>query len=273
MGHSLIDVGEFEIALPQIREAVRLYPENAAYLDSLGWAQFALGELKDTLPNLRAADRLSKYPSPEIQGHLKIAERLASIEGRLDAILQGKSPPADARGKLDVAELCRVTHRRAASSRFFREAFQAEPALAEDLSSQHRLHAAVASASAGTDPKEASNNPILGDAERVRWRDQALEWLRSDKDACAKIVNEWRSPVGVPTTPELEALGMSAKAIPQGRPRLEAARKLLNIIANHRDLACVRDEDSLKKFPEAETKPWRALWAEVSALLTRAAEY
>ena len=96
--------------------------------------------------------------------------------------------PADAEGRLDVAELCRVKGRFAAAARFYREAFQAKPALADDLSLQHRLHAAIAAARAGTDPKPDKGNPPLDEAERARWRAQALDWLRAEKDACAKII-------------------------------------------------------------------------------------
>jgi serine/threonine-protein kinase len=273
LGYLLLDYGELETAFRQIREAVRIDPRNSAYLDSLGWAQFSRGELKEALANLRQADHLSKLSEPVIQGHLKLVERLAGIEGRLDAILHGRSLPADAEGKLDVAELCRVTQRAAASARFFREAFRAKPALAEDLSSQHRLHAAIAAAHAGTDPERVTDDPTLDDAQRSRWRDQALEWLRAEKDACAKIVNAWPKPVVIPTAPNVEVLAKTAPAAPPGTPPLDDARKPLNILANHRDLACVRNEDSLKKFPEAEQKAWRAFWTEVAALLKKAGEY
>jgi len=256
LGLYLLEFGEADPAVSEIRGALRMKPKNAYYLDSLGWALLARGELKEALASLREAIRLQgEQPDTKIQTHLHHVERLATIEGRLEAILRGKDVPVDADGRLDVAELCRVTSRFASAARFYREAFQAKPALADDLESQHRLHAAIAAAQAGTSPKPATDAPPLDDAERARWRGQALDWLRAEKDACAKIV---KPPV--------------AGAVSAGTtgPTLALGRKTLDILTHHRDLACVRDEKEPAKLPELERKEWQAFWAEVAALLKNA---
>jgi len=178
-------------------------------------------------------------PHPSFEAHLRYLERLSALETRLDTILRGQDVPADAEGKLEVAELCRVTRRFAASARFYREAFGVKPALADD----HRLHAAISAARAGTKLNPAKGDPALDDTTRARWRAHALEWLFAERNTCAKL-------------------------LAQGPPRQHAlARKTLEIIRHHSDLAGLRDEADLKQLPEDERKGWEMFWAEVNALL------
>jgi tetratricopeptide (TPR) repeat protein len=261
LGYNLLEFGEVDEALSEIREFLRLEANQPHALDSLGWTQYARGELGEAIANLREADRIAKSSHPTIQGHLKHVERLSAIQFRLDAVLHGRDAPSDAEASLDVAELCRVTRRFAASARFYREAFQAKPALIDDLVSQHRLHAAIAAARAGTTLNRASDDLPLGDRLRGQWRAQAQEWLSADMGACAKIING---------STDLAAWRLAGAGRPPHISRLALARKTLDIIAHHRDLACVRDEDELKKLPEDERRSWQAFWAEVAALLKQA---
>ena len=167
LGLYLLDFGEVDTALAEIREARRIEPKNPNYLDSLGSAHFATGELKEALGNLREASVLMNgYPGPYMGAELRRVERLLALEPRLDTILRGQEVPADPDGKLDVAELCRVTHRFDAAARFYHEAFQANPALADD----HRVRAAIAAARAGTKLDRAKDDPLLDDATRAGWR-------------------------------------------------------------------------------------------------------
>ncbi len=129
LGCSLLELGEVDSAFSEVREALQAKPNNPSYLDSVGWAHLARGELKPALATLREAIRLQKgQPGSEIQSHLRFAERLAALDERLDVILRDQGVPAEAERRLDVADLCRVTKRFAASSRFYREAFQSRPA-------------------------------------------------------------------------------------------------------------------------------------------------
>ncbi len=260
LGYYLIEFGELDSALSEVRAALRAEPKNPAYLDSLGWAHVARGELKAALAALREATGLQTGPhDSETEAHLRLAERLAALEGRLDAILRGQGAPAEAERRLDVADLCRVTKRFAAASRFYREAFQAKPALADDLTDQHRLHAAIAAAQAGTSSNLTKDDLHLDAAERARWRAQSLQWLRAERNACAGIVS--------PTAP---AAAGPIPAVTSGPPKLALARKTLDIMNHHRDLACVRDQKELARLPEPERKEWQAFWVEVAELLKKA---
>ena len=75
---------------------------------------------------------------------------------------------------------------------------------------------------------------------------QALDWLRAERNSCAKL-------------------------LAQGPPVQRAdARKTLEIIRHHSGLAGLRNEAELKQLPEGERKAWQMFWAEVNALLAKA---
>jgi Tfp pilus assembly protein PilF len=60
-------------ALALSRLAVQAEPNNADYLDTLGWVQFQRGELADSEATLKKALALAgqEPPAPEIREHLK----------------------------------------------------------------------------------------------------------------------------------------------------------------------------------------------------------
>ncbi len=70
LGYMLADRGvKLEEALGYIKKAVQIEPQNAAYLDSLGWVYFKLGNFDLAEENLRrASDHLGSDPT--IQDHL-----------------------------------------------------------------------------------------------------------------------------------------------------------------------------------------------------------
>jgi hypothetical protein len=111
------------------------------------------------------------------------------------------------------------------------------------LKTGHRYAAAQAAALAGCGKgKDASR---LDDPARARWRRQALAWLKAD-------------------------LAEYAKRLESGQP---ADRRLveerLRQWQRDGDLAGVRDPGAVGKLPAEEQGPWRALWAEVEALLEK----
>ena len=70
LGYMLADRGtRVEEALGYIRRAVALDPQNGAYLDSLGWAYYKLGNYDLAEENLRrASERIGNDPT--VQQHL-----------------------------------------------------------------------------------------------------------------------------------------------------------------------------------------------------------
>jgi predicted Zn-dependent protease len=70
LGYVLVERNErLTEALTLIQKAIRIDPTNPSYLDSLGWANFRLGNLEEAERNLRNAARID-YASATIQEHL-----------------------------------------------------------------------------------------------------------------------------------------------------------------------------------------------------------
>ena len=120
----------------------------------------------------------------------------------------------------------------------------ADPKLGDDRQDRHRYNAACAAALAGCG--QGTDDPKPDDAARAGLRGQALDWLKAERAAWAKVLD-----VGGP----------------QSRPLVQ---QTLQHWQADTDLAGVRDADALAKLPESERDAWRSLWAEVDALLARA---
>jgi hypothetical protein len=147
--------------------------------------------------------------------------------------------------QLALAEQCRQPYKRlyTAAARFCAEAFTAEPKLADDLRLPHRYNAAcaalLASCGQGNDATE------LDEQERLRWRRQALAWLRADLALWTKVL---------------------ARDDAQARA---AAYQQLSQWQSDADLAGLRDVSRLVQLPKAERETYLDLWADVDALLAR----
>jgi hypothetical protein len=132
----------------------------------------------------------------------------------------------------------------AASTRFFREAFAEQPALAEDLSNYNRYNAARVAALAGCGQgKDATD---LGPQEYARLRRQALAWLRADLVPCREKLAKQPAAAG-----------------PWLQDKMHAWQQ-------NPDFAGVRDAAALARLPEAERAGWRQLWDDVAATLAQA---
>src|SRR6185312_2152372 len=113
-------------------------------------------------------------------------QRKIELEGRLAAVLRGGAQPADAAERDEYAHLCYERKRYVASARFFSQCLTADPKSAHDLERSHRYRAACAAALAGCG--RGDDAAQLDDKERVRWRKQALHWLRADLKAYGELL-------------------------------------------------------------------------------------
>src|SRR5262245_32348750 len=73
-------------------------------------------------------------------------QRLALLDARLPALLEGTEKPASAAERLELRELCHVKKLYAAAARFSRDAFVAETKLAADVAASNRYNAACSAA-------------------------------------------------------------------------------------------------------------------------------
>lgn len=119
LGYMLADRGvRLQQALDFIKQALELDPDNGAYLDSLGWAHYRLGNLDEAETNLRRAmERFSKDPT--VHDHLgdvlfkqgKLKEAIAQWQNSLtewDRTAPTENDPAEVakiHKKLDSARV------------------------------------------------------------------------------------------------------------------------------------------------------------------------
>ncbi len=247
LGNALNGQGKVEEAVAEYRTAIRLQPDLAEAHCNLGRLLRRRGDYAGALAMLRRGHELGarqpgwRYPSAR---WLAEAERMASLAPRLPALLKGEDRPKDVAERLDIAQLCYETKRFAAAARFLAEAMAADPGLGDDRRAAHRYNAACAAALAGSG--QGADDPKPDEAARPGLRGQALDWLKAERVAWAKV---------------LDAGG------PQARPLVQ---ETLQYWRADSDLAGVCDAGALAKLPESERVAWRSFWAEVDALLARA---
>jgi hypothetical protein len=117
----------------------------------------------------------------------------------------------------------------------------ADPRLADDRQARHRYRAACAAALAGGGA--GADDPPPGESARAALREQALVWLRAELAVWTERAESGPSP---------------------GRPAVvQAVRDWLIDPA----LAGVRAPAALAGLPADERVGWKALWADVAALL------
>jgi eukaryotic-like serine/threonine-protein kinase len=169
-------------------------------------------------------------------------EAESMILPELRAFLEGTYHPRDNDERLALLGVCQFTDRPVASARLYANAFAADPRLAEDLRAGHRYNATRAAAlsgcSRGVDAAE------LGEPERLRWREQSRDWLRSDLAAWNKLLAD----------------PMTAR---------DPVRTALSRWHGEPDLAGLREPAELEKLSDDERKDCLALWDEVGVVLRR----
>jgi hypothetical protein len=125
--------------------------------------------------------------------------------------------------------------------RLYEAAFTEEPRLAEDGMNGHRSDAARAAALVAAG--QGKDQPPPDDKTRLRWRKQALTWLRADVTYWAEQLEGDMPPLRGRAVQTLRSWQWSV------------------------DLAAFRDAAALAKLPEDEREAWRKLWADAAALL------
>jgi serine/threonine-protein kinase len=246
LGNALEKQGKRDEAIAEYGTAIRLDPNHAEAHCNLGMLLRGQGDYAGSLAMLRRGHELGSrrpnwhYPSAQ---WLADAEHMAALAPRLSALLKGDDRPKDDAERLALAQLCYDTKRHAAAARFWAEALAADPKLSDDRRTWLRYNAACAAALAGAGQGKDEPKP---DADaRAKLRRQALDWLKAELAAWAKVLDS-------------------------GDVR---ARPVMGQTLQHwrvdSDLASVRDTSAVAKLPEPERAAWRSLWAEADALLAR----
>jgi serine/threonine-protein kinase len=154
LGIALVMVGKRDEAIDHYRKAIKLKPDFAEAHCNLGYNLRTLGHLAEGLESLKQGHKLGQkkpswdYPSGR---WVQEAEDLIALDRKLPSFLRGEKKPTNPAECLALADLCQQPFQRqyAAATRFYAEAFAAEPRLAEDLRNGKRYAAACAAAKAG----------------------------------------------------------------------------------------------------------------------------
>jgi len=248
LGNALDARGDLGGAIDAYREAIRLKNDYAEANCNLGHDLRRKGQFAEALTHLRRGHELGtkqpgwSYPSAE---WVRDAERMVALDHKLPAILRGEEArPADAAEGLALGQMCYDRAWHAAAARFWGDALAADPKLAENLkprSPQYRYDAACAAALAGCGL--GNDDPSPDDAAKEKLRRQAVDWLRADMAAYARLL----------TSTDPQALAQ--------------VRRWLQHWQQDADFRGVRGGDALGKLPEAERKEWEKLWAGIAEFL------
>jgi Flp pilus assembly protein TadD len=244
LGQALLGQKRYGEAEAAFRKAVDLAPDLAVAFCNLGMALLRQGRFDEAAEPLKKAAELPAATAPVREQARKVErqrQRFVTLRARLPAILEGKEKPANLAEQIEFATLCLLERRYAAAARFWRDAFAANPLLADFVPLGQRYAAACAAALAG-----CGQDADQSEEGRARWRRQALDWLGQD-------------------------LAWWGKALDRGDAKAAAgARQMVRRWLSDVDLAGVRGREALARLPENERKQWERLWSDVDALLGRA---
>ena len=246
LGTSLMNMGRVDEALAPLRRAIGLMPDHAESHCNLGLALRRQGEFTQALIALERGHELGSrrkdWPYPSAQW-VRECRRKIELDGRLAAVLRGEAQPADAAERDEYAHLCYEKKRYVAAARFFSQGSDRRPDTGRRPRKQPSLPGRVRSGPGGCGRGDDAGQ--LDDKERVRWRKQALDWLRADLKAYGELL-----PV----------------SNPKERQRLQ---EWLRSWQSEPALAGLRDATAVAHLSAAEQESCKQLWAEVQALLAR----
>jgi tetratricopeptide (TPR) repeat protein len=248
LGNALRDRKDLDGAIASYQRALAVNPKFAEAHCNLGQVLCEQERFAEALEELRRGDALGHqrpdwpYPSAD---WVREAEQFVALKAKLPKLLKGEVPPADAAERLAAAQMCqRYRKRYAAAARFYAEAFDTQPGLAENLKTQVRYSAACAAILAACGQgKDATQLPVQ---KRSCLREQALTWLRADLAMYASIVEKGPAPA------------------------LADVQQRLRHWQQDMDFANVRGPEALAKLPAAECQAWQELWTDVEKALVKA---
>jgi serine/threonine-protein kinase len=245
LGVALGDQTKLAEAEAAFLQATVLDPDFALAHLNLGFAWMQQARFDKALGALKKGSRLLPLWDPQrvrAWQLLRRCERQAVLDARLPGLLAGTDRPANQAERLEFAQVCGLKQRFAAAAALYAEAFAAQPRLAADLGAEHRYAAACYAARAGAG--QGTDAVGLSAGEQLRWRRQALTWLRDDLAA-------WDRQL-------------------QGKPATgPGIRQTLRHWMSDPDLAVLRDPGALPLLPAEERAACQRLWIDVADLLKR----
>ncbi len=246
LGNALSGSGARDQAIAAFRKAIELAPNHAGARCNLGQRLREAGRFAEALAEFRKGDELGSklpgWPYPS-RRWVEDCEQLVLLESKIPAILNGDVKLAKNVERLAMAQLCEDRKWLAHAARFWADAFDADKALADDMSAQNRYTAACFAVLAASG--NGSDNPPPSDVDKKDLRRRAIEWLRADLAYWTKQLESGSEP-----------------------SRLQARRTLSHWMRDS-DLDGIRVPESLKALSADERQAFLDLWATVEKLLAR----
>ena len=152
-----------------------------------------LGRKEEALKTFAAAIRSRDWEKSQAINrerwiyHILRREAEAMILPNLPAFLKGEYRAQSKEERLCLLEICRSEKRYRASAELYAELFSADPRFADDLNARSRYNAACSAALAGAG--RGRDAGALDESGRLRWRNQARDWLRADLALARKLAN------------------------------------------------------------------------------------
>jgi tetratricopeptide (TPR) repeat protein/tRNA A-37 threonylcarbamoyl transferase component Bud32 len=270
-GLSEYRLSRFEQAIPLLSEASEKLKNRPGPSLVLAMAQFRMGLKDEARKTLAAAvvaynwreshdDHATVWTS-----HILRREAEALILPNLPAFLEGKYQPQDNNERLGLLGVCEFQGLFGTTAQLFADAFAADPALAQRLSTacldrtaregdlHNRLEvlntaprylaarcAALAGMGIGNDVAKFS------EVDRTRLRKQARDWLKADLATAVKM---------------LDSDSPAARHL---------VKEMLTQWQGEQDLAGIRDPAGLETLPASEGAECAVLWNEIAVTSSRA---
>jgi tetratricopeptide (TPR) repeat protein len=245
LGLALKDRRKVDEAINCFRKAIDIDPKLANAHAGLGQALLGKGryaEARDATVQARTLLPTNHPLRARVSRQLQECQRLLKLEARLPGLLRGEDKAASAQESLAIATMCQHKRMHVTATRFFAEAFAADPKLATDLQAGHRYNAACHAARSAAGQREDGK---LDDQQRLALRRRALTCLRADLTLWTCLV----------------ASGQV------GRSRMA---QVLSHWQKDSDLVGLRDKAALDRLSPEECAACLNLWADVAALLKNA---
>jgi tetratricopeptide (TPR) repeat protein/tRNA A-37 threonylcarbamoyl transferase component Bud32 len=243
LGNTLYIQQKYDDAVDAYRETIRIEDDDAWAHYRLGNALCHLQKMSEALGAYGKANTLLP-DNLDFRIRLHRAQKFLQLNEIFLALMSGRVQPHNEQERVEFAELCYYKQHYLTATRNYAAAFAAEPKIADDLSFWDRYNAACAAALAAA--RRGEDAKTIGIEECARLRQHALEWLRADLTACAKLVEKG------------------------DKGSLLTVESKLEHWQRDRDLTAVRDKDSLSAVPKPERERWQKLWTDVNALLEQA---
>jgi eukaryotic-like serine/threonine-protein kinase len=232
---------------PQSAELRQFWAEASELLGQPGPAAYVAGSPAGPAGEKREAARLepdsNKARSADLSTTKKEGTRdeAISLAKRWPDVLKGTDRPRDTAERLAFAQMAYDCKLLVTATRFWAEAFAADPKLGADRDAQRLYHASHAAILAAFG--KSKDEPPPDDPAKMRLRAQALVWLKADLASWAKVLESGSAR---------DRVGLS---------------NAMQRWKSETDLAGVRAPDALRQLPGREQSRWRTLWAGVETLL------